>query len=131
MPKCCIPNCKRLADGQKPCPAYCAECTVYKQNYNAKPRSKALNAYRDFKRSTKDRNKARVAKGKPEVKVCSQEEFLSVCFTLVLSDYKRKPCAAEGCTRESYACDRIDTSVLTYAGNCQPLCTQCNSSKGG
>ncbi len=128
MPKCSIPKCTRMADGQKPCPSYCPECTVSHRASAARPRAKALQAYSDFKRSTRDRNKTRVAKGKEEVEVCSQEEFLSVCFT---SDYKRKPCAAEGCTRESYACDRIDTSVMTYAGNCQPLCTQCNSSKGG
>jgi hypothetical protein len=128
MPVCANGNCKRMADGQKPSPSYCTECTIGHQVTIAKRRSKALQAYSDFKKSTKNRNKTRVAKGKPEVEVCTQEEFLSVCFT---SAYTRKPCAAEGCTRESYACDRIDTSVLTYAGNCQPLCTQCNSSKGG
>jgi hypothetical protein len=43
------------------------------------------------------------------------------CFN---EDWMRKHCAAEGCTRQSFAIDRMDTSILSYAGNCQPLGTQ-------
>ncbi len=81
MPICSVNKCTRLADGQKPLPSCCAECTINRQITLNKPRTKALQAYADFKSSTKNRNKTRVAKGKEEVEVCSQEEFLSVCFT--------------------------------------------------
>ncbi len=64
MPVCANGNCTRLADGQKPYPSYCPDCTISKQTSSAKPRAKALRAYSDFKQSTKDRNKMRVEKGK-------------------------------------------------------------------
>ncbi len=39
-------------------------------------------------------------------------------------------CLAPGCMREANSLDRKDTSLLFYDGNCQRLCTSCNSRKG-
>jgi hypothetical protein len=128
MPTCAHGNCTRLADGLKPCPSYCPECTISRQGYQSTPRAKALQAYSDYKRSTRLRNITRDEKGKDPVDVCSQQEYLACCFT---SEYIRKPCAGDGCDQRSTTIDRVDTSILTYTANCQPLCHTCNSSKGG
>ncbi len=53
MPTCSNTRCTRQADGQKPLPGCCPECTVIKMDYAATPRAKALQSYSSFKRSTR------------------------------------------------------------------------------
>jgi hypothetical protein len=94
----------------------------------SKPRSKALTAYSNYLTSNEGRNLKREAKGKEPVTPCTQQEFLLCCFD---EAYERNPCAAEGCDKQSTSIDPVDTSILSYSGNCQPLCQECDASKGG